>query len=98
MPRGIPKAGKRATGGGRKKKYGCETVQRWTPTVIADKLDDLYLFLIELDSEINQWESICESKKTSPRYEQARKLTATIRERIDGLGIDLDAIYASEQD
>lgn len=96
MPRGVPKAGKRSPGGGRSKKYGADTVQKWVPKPIADKLDDLYLFLLELDNEIANWESTCEAKKTSPRYEQARKLSASIRERLDGLGIDFKGIYAQD--
>lgn len=98
MPRGIPKEGKRSPGGGRKKKYGSETVQKWVPVTIAPKLEDIYLFLAELDSEITTWEQACEAKKTSPRYEQARKLAASVRERLNALEIDFGAIYASEED
>ncbi|TAF07409.1 MAG: hypothetical protein EAZ77_09895 [Nostocales cyanobacterium] len=98
MPKGVPKTGKRNPGGGRSKKYGADTVQKWIPVPIAGKLDDLYAFLIELDIEIGTWETTCEAKKTSPRYEQARKLAASIRERIDGLGIDIKGIYASSEE
>lgn len=97
MPRGVPKTGKRSAGAGRKKKYGSDTVQKWVPVSIAPKLEDIYLFLAELDSEIATWESACEAKKTSPRYEQARKLSAAVRERLNGLGIDFQTIFASDE-
>ena len=56
------------------------------------------MFLIDIDTEITNWENTCENKKTSPRYEQARKLTKVVRERIDSLGIDINSIYAKNEE
>ncbi|MEH1837202.1 MAG: hypothetical protein V7L20_00180 [Nostoc sp.] len=93
MPRGIPKTGIRKPGGGRKKKFDSPTVRRRIPTVIAEKIDDVYRFLLELDGEISAWEQACEEKSTSPRYERARQLVSLLRERIDALGINTISTY-----
>lgn len=99
MPRGVPKNGKRAPGGGRPKKYGEATKQMWVPLSIADKLSDLCLFLAELDSEIEAWENIIGSidLKKNPRYSQAKLLTDSIREKIGALDIDLNSVIASDE-
>ncbi|MHC0068747.1 hypothetical protein ACWATR_38780 [Nostoc sp. UIC 10890] len=97
-PRGIPSSGIRKPGSGRKKKYNSELVQKWVPTSISDKLDDIYLLLIDLEKEVNAWEKICEEKSTSPRYEQARKLVSTLRLLLNRLGIDASSIYAQDSE
>ncbi|MEH1885553.1 hypothetical protein [Nostoc sp.] len=97
-PRGMPKEGTRKAGGGRKKKYNSELVQKWIPLSLADKLDDIYLLLIDLEKEVSTWEKICEVKITSPRYEQARKLVTTLRTLLNRLGIDSTKIYADNHD
>ncbi|MEH1956830.1 hypothetical protein [Nostoc sp.] len=97
-PRGTPKAGTRKSGGGRKKKYNSELVQKWVPSSLANKLDDIYLLLIDLEKEVARWELICEEKSTSPRYEQARKLVAATRALLSRLGIDTTNIYADSQE
>ncbi|OYE02134.1 hypothetical protein [Nostoc sp. 'Peltigera membranacea cyanobiont' 232] len=96
-PRGIPSSGTRKPGSGRKKKYNSELVQKWIPLSLADKLDDIYLLLIDLEKEVSTWEKICEEKSTSPRYEQARKLVTTLRTLLNRLGIDSTKIYADTQ-
>ncbi|MEH1791075.1 hypothetical protein [Nostoc sp.] len=96
-PRGMPKEGTRKSGGGRKKKYNSELVQKWIPLLLADKLDDIYLLLIDLEKEVSTWEKTCEEKSTSPRYEQARKLVTTLRALLNRLGIDSTKIYATTQ-
>jgi len=93
-PRGMPKEGTRKPGGGRKKKYSNELVQKWVPISIASKLDDIYLLLIDLEKEVSTWEKTCEEKSTSPRYEQARKLVSILRLLLNRLGIDTSSIYA----
>ncbi|MEH2352574.1 hypothetical protein [Nostoc sp.] len=98
MPRGIPKSGIRKPGSGRKKKYASEVVQKWVPLPIADKLDDIYLLLIDLEKEVDTWERTCEEKITSPRYEQARKLVSVLRFLLNRLGIDTTNIYADKQE
>jgi hypothetical protein len=98
MPRGTPRSGTRKSGGGRKKKYNSELVQKWIPVSLADKLDDIYLLLIDLEKEVTKWELLCEEKSTSPRYEQARKLVATLRALLCKLGIDTTDIYADNQE
>ncbi|WP_414571756.1 hypothetical protein [Nostoc sp. CCY 9925] len=98
MPRGVPSSGKRRPGSGRKKKYASELVQKWVPDSIADKLDDIYQLLIDLEKEVDTWEKTCEEKSTSPRYEQARKLVSTLRILLDKLGIDATKIYADNQE
>ncbi|MFN6480950.1 hypothetical protein [Nostoc sp. DedQUE07] len=98
MPVGIPKSGKRNSGGGRKKKYNSELVQKWVPTSIADKLDDIYQLLIDLEKEVDTWEKTCEEKSTSPRYEQARKLVSTLRLLLNRLGVDASSIYAQDNE
>ncbi|BAZ00524.1 hypothetical protein NIES37_45190 [Tolypothrix tenuis PCC 7101] len=94
MPRGVPTSGKRAPGGGRPKKYGEDTVQVRVPASIAPKLDDLYLFLAELDAEIQQWEQEINNKDISknPRYSKAKLLAESIREKISALGIDIKTV------
>ncbi|WP_445628426.1 hypothetical protein [Nostoc sp. DSM 114167] len=94
MPRGIPSSGTRKPGSGRKKKYAGEVMQKYVPISIADKLDDIYQLLIDLEKEVDTWEKICDEKSTSPRYEQARKLVSTLRLLLNRLGIDASAIYA----
>ncbi|MEH2130136.1 MAG: hypothetical protein V7K86_05655 [Nostoc sp.] len=96
-PRGTPKEGKRKPGAGRKKKYAGDVMQKYVPISIADKLDDIYLLLIDLEKEVGTWEKICEEKSTSPRYEQARKLVTTLRTLLNRLGIDSTKIYADTQ-
>lgn len=90
MPRGIPKAGKRASGGGRPKKYGEETKQARIPVSLAGKLEDLMLFLHELNDEITSWEEEINGKDLAknPRYSKAKVLSTSIRERINALDID----------
>ncbi|MBD2298744.1 hypothetical protein [Nostoc sp. FACHB-190] len=90
MPRGIPAAGKRKPGGGRKLKYGENTTQVRVPLSIASKIDELLCFLTELDDEIAQWEAEIQSKdlKTNPRYSKAAILAASIREKINALKAD----------
>ncbi|MEH2161455.1 MAG: hypothetical protein V7K38_10490 [Nostoc sp.] len=95
-PRGMPKEGTRKSGGGRKKKYNSELVQKWIPLSLANKLDDIYQLLIDLEKEVTAWEKICEEKSTSPRYEQARKLVSTLRLLLNRLGIDASSIYAQD--
>ncbi|MEH2211331.1 hypothetical protein [Nostoc sp.] len=94
----MPKEGKRKPGAGRKKKYAGEVMQKYVPISIADKLDDIYLLLIDLEREVAKWEKICEEKSTSPRYEQARKLVTVLRVLLDKLGIDASAIYAQDNE
>lgn len=91
MPRGVPITGKRSPGGGRPKKYGEKTKLARIPLSISGKLDDLLLFLGELDNEITQWELEISTKdmKTNPRYSKAKELAESIRERISALGIDV---------
>ncbi|QKQ76462.1 hypothetical protein [Nostoc sp. TCL240-02] len=98
MPRGIPSSGTRKPGSGRKKKYVDDVVQKWVPTSIASKLDDIYQLLIDLEKEVAVWEKTCEEKKTSPRYEQARKLVSTLRLLLNRLGIDASSIYAQDSE
>ncbi|MBE9107450.1 hypothetical protein IQ229_21710 [Nostoc cf. edaphicum LEGE 07299] len=98
MPRGVPKAGTRKPGSGRKKKYAGEAMQKYVPISIADKLDDIYLLLIDLEKEVGVWEKTCEEKITSPRYEQARKLVSVLRFLLNRLGIDTANIYADNQE
>lgn len=98
MPRGIPKSGTRKPGSGRKKKYASEVVQKWVPSSIASKLDDIYLLLIDLEKEVDIWEKTCEEKITSPRYEQARKLVSVLRFLLSRLGIDTANIYADNSE
>ncbi|MEH2348561.1 MAG: hypothetical protein V7K55_11225 [Nostoc sp.] len=95
-PRGMPKEGTRKPGGGRKKKYAGEVMQKYVPVSISDKLDDIYQLLIDLEKEVSAWEKICEVKSTSPRYEQARKLVSTLRLLLNRLGIDASSIYAQD--
>ncbi|MCC5606990.1 hypothetical protein LC612_09375 [Nostoc sp. CHAB 5834] len=97
MPRGIPRSGTRKTGSGRKKKYAGEVVQKWVPLSIANKLDDIYLLLIDLEKEVDIWEKTCQEKITSPRYEQARKLVSVLRFLLNRLGIDTANIYADNK-
>ncbi|MEH2225187.1 hypothetical protein [Nostoc sp.] len=97
-PRGMPKEGKRKPGAGRKKKYAGEVMQKYVPISIADKLDDIYLLLIDLEKEVAKWELLCGEKSTSPRYEQARKLVTVLRVLLDKLGIDTTEIYAGNQE
>ncbi|MDZ8136729.1 MAG: hypothetical protein RM049_15700 [Nostoc sp. DedQUE04] len=89
MPRGIPKAGKRNSGGGRKKKFDSPTVRRRIPTAFAEKIEMIHSFLLELDDEISKWEQVCDEKITSPRYERARQLVLLLREKLDTLGLDV---------
>ncbi|MBD2199983.1 MULTISPECIES: hypothetical protein [Calothrix] len=98
MPRGVPASGKRASGGGRPKKYGEDTVQVRVPASIAPKLDDLYLFLAELDTEIQQWEEEINGKDIAknPRYSKAKELAGSIREKISALGIDIKSIAGND--
>ncbi|MBX9257301.1 hypothetical protein H1Q63_25835 [Desmonostoc muscorum CCALA 125] len=98
MPRGIPSSGSRKPGSGRKKKYASEVVQKWVPNSIANKLDDIYQLLIDLEKEVDIWEKACQDKSTSPRYEQARKLVSILRTLLDKLGIDASKIYANNQE
>ncbi|MFN6486605.1 MULTISPECIES: hypothetical protein [unclassified Nostoc] len=98
MPRGVPKSGTRKPGSGRKKKYAGEVMQKYVPISIADKLDDIYQLLIDLEREVNTWEKTCEEKSTSPRYEQARKLVSILRNLLDKLGINASGIYAQDSD
>ncbi|MDZ7950087.1 MAG: hypothetical protein RM022_031005 [Nostoc sp. EfeVER01] len=98
MPRGVPKTGTRKPGSGRKKKYAGEVMQKYVPISIADKLDDIYLLLIDLEKEVDIWERTCEEKITSPRYEQARKLVSVLRFLLNRLGIDTANIYADKQE
>ncbi|MEH2125280.1 hypothetical protein [Nostoc sp.] len=98
MPRGVPKSGTRKPGSGRKKKYAGEVMQKYVPLSIADKLDDIYQLLIDLEKEVNTWEKTCEEKSTSPRYEQARKLVSILRFLLDRLGIDASSIYAQDNE
>ncbi|MEH2177928.1 hypothetical protein [Nostoc sp.] len=98
MPRGVPKAGTRKPGSGRKKKYAGEVMQKYVPISIADKLDDIYQLLIDLEKEVDTWEKICEEKRTSPRYEQARKLVTALRLLLNRLGIDASGIYAQDNE
>ena len=88
MPRGVPKAGKRSPGGGRKKKFDIPTVRRRIPEALAEKIEDIYQFLVELDDEISKWEQVCDEKSTSPRYDRARQLVLLLRERINALSIN----------
>lgn len=91
MPRGIPKAGTRASGGGRPKKYGEETRLARIPVSVVGKLEDLFLFLTELDGEITAWEQEINGKDLAknPRYSKAKVLATSIRERINALGIEI---------
>ncbi|MBW4686921.1 MAG: hypothetical protein KME40_17890 [Komarekiella atlantica HA4396-MV6] len=95
--RGIPKTGTRKPGGGRKKKFDSPTVRKRMPVVLAEKIDDIYPFLLELDAEITKWEQICEEKSTSPRYEQARKLVSILRGLLNRVGINTAHIYANNK-
>ncbi|MFN6450621.1 MAG: hypothetical protein RM022_000095 [Nostoc sp. EfeVER01] len=97
MPRGIPKSGVRLPGAGKKKVFAGELVQKWVPLAVAGNLNNVYQLLVDLEKEVSNWEKICEEKSTSPRYEQARKLTKTLRTMLDGLGINPSDIYANDQ-
>ena len=97
MPRGVPKTGTRKPGAGKKKTFAGELVQKWVPLAVAGNLNNVYQLLVDLEKEVSNWEKICEEKSTSPRYEQARKLTKTIRAMLDGLGVNPRDIYANNQ-
>jgi hypothetical protein len=97
MPRGIPKSGTRLPGSGRKKTYASDLTQKWVPLTVASHLDNVYQLLGKLEREIAKWESLCEVRSTSPRYEQARKLTNTIRAMLNELGFSPHNIYANNQ-
>lgn len=97
MPRGIPKSGVRKKVTGRPKKYSGELVQKWLPKVVAHNIDNIYELLVTLEDSLYHWELLCEQKKTSPRYEQARKLTAQLRVLLGNLGFKPSDIYASSQ-
>ncbi|BAY11549.1 hypothetical protein [Calothrix sp. NIES-2098] len=94
MPRKPYEPGSRKGIGGRPKKYGEDTKQVRVPASIAPKLDDLYLFLAELDAEIQQWEQEINEKDIAknPRYSKAKVLAESIREKISALGIDIKSI------
>jgi hypothetical protein len=98
MPRGIPKTGKRNPGGGRKKKFDTPTVRKRIPEALAEKIEDIYQFLMELDEEISKWEQVCDEKSTSPRYERARQLVLLLRERINTLGININSTNSDNQE
>ncbi|MBE9206644.1 hypothetical protein IQ244_08980 [Nostoc sp. LEGE 06077] len=99
MPKGVPKSGIRSPGAGSKKRFAGELKQKWIPPVVANNLDNTYRLLNELVDEVNKWEKICNEKSTSPRYEQARKLTNTLRTMLDNLGFNPKDIYVdSKQD
>ena len=97
MPRGVPKSGTRLPGAGSKKKYAGKLVQKWIPPAIASNLDDAYQLLNKLEDEVSNWEKLCAEKSTSPRYEQARKLTNTLRTMLDSLGFNPKDIYVDSQ-
>ncbi|MBN3944112.1 hypothetical protein [Nostoc sp. NMS9] len=88
MPRGVPKTGTRKPGGGRKKKFDIPTVRKRIPKALAEKIEDIHHFLVELDDEISEWEQVCDEKSTSPRYDRARQLVLLLREKLDALGLD----------
>ncbi|MGJ5628728.1 hypothetical protein [Nostoc sp. CALU 1950] len=98
MPRGIPKTGKRNPGGGRKKKFDTPTVRKRIPKALAEKIEDIHQFLMELDEEISKWEQVCDEKSTSPRYERARQLVLLLRERINALGINISSTNSDNQE
>lgn len=91
MPRGIPKAGTRAPGAGRPKNTVPKKMAR-VRVDIADKLDDLLLFLHELNDEITLWEEEINGKDLAknPRYSKAKVLATSIRERINALGMNFN--------
>lgn len=92
MPRGIPKEGKRKAGAGRPRKYSEPTYNTRVPVSFKGKIDDIYLFLGELDAELASWEREMEGKDMAknPRWAKAKLLAESIRERLDGLGIIQD--------
>lgn len=97
MPRGIPKSGVRKNSTGRPKKYSSELVKKWVPKTVASSLDNAYQMLNDLEDEVSKWEKVCAEKSTSPRYEQARKLTNTLRTMLNSLGFNPKDIYVESQ-
>jgi len=98
MPRGVPKAGKRATGAGKPRKYGEKTKAVKVPLSIADNITDIYYFLIELEGEITAWEEqlkLVDIAK-NPRYDKARVLAMDIRRMMDGMGLDISRLGGYE--
>jgi hypothetical protein len=74
-------------------------VKKWIPKPYANNLDNIRELLDGLEDEVSKWEKICAEKTTSPRYEQARKLTNTLRAMLDSLGFNPKDIYVdSKQD
>lgn len=88
MPRGIPKAGKRSPGGGRKPTIEGErkVVKRVSP-LIAEQIDEIRFFIEELDIELTAWESEMSGldMRKNPRYDKAKKLVGRLRERMTAL-------------
>ncbi|MEH2125277.1 hypothetical protein [Nostoc sp.] len=98
MPRGIPKAGKRASGAGKPRKYGEKTKAVKAPLSIADNIADVYYFLIELEGEIAAWEESLElvDVAKNPRYDKASVLVKDIRGMLDGMGLDISQMGGYE--
>lgn len=62
-------------GGGR---YGCKTKVVRVPEAIADNIAEILAVFEDIKSLVDAWEEDIESK-SSPRYDQAKKLLSDLR-------------------
>jgi hypothetical protein len=90
--------GSRKGVGGRPKKCGEVTKQVRVPVSIADNIEEIHTFLIDLEKELQFWESEISTRDIAknPRYSKARELSQRLRGLLEGTGINTRAMGDSD--